>query len=56
MKPKKTRQKDRQRDLFRASLSDMINPNHGLVKLARVVEWDWLDEIFYEIGHHQNQF
>ena len=46
MKPKKTPQKNQQRDLFRASLSNMINPNHGLVKLARVVEWDRLDEIF----------
>ena len=46
MKPKKTPQKDRQRDLFRASLSNIIDPNHGLVKLAEVVEWDRLDDIF----------
>jgi len=46
MKPKKTPQENRQRDLFRAALSNIIDPNHGLVKLAKVVEWDRLDELF----------
>ena len=46
MKPKKTPQKDQQRDLFRAALSSIIDPNHALVKLANIVEWDRLDEIF----------
>jgi IS5 family transposase len=46
MKPKKTPQKDRQRDLFRAALSSIIDTRHGLVKLAKVVQWDRLDEIF----------
>ena len=46
MKPKKTPQKDRQRDLFRARLVNIIDPNHGLVKLSKVVEWDRLDELF----------
>ena len=46
MKPKKTPQKDRQRDLFRAELTNIIDPNHGLVKLAKVVQWDRLDEMF----------
>ena len=32
MKPKKTPQEKRQRDLFRAALSDIIDPSHGLVK------------------------
>jgi IS5 family transposase len=48
MKPKKSPQQDRQRDLFRSELSCIINSNHGLVKLAKVVEWDRLDEIFGE--------
>ena len=46
MKPKKSEQKDQQRDLFRSQLSNIIDPNHGLVKLAKVVEWDRLDELF----------
>jgi IS5 family transposase len=46
MKPKKTSQKDQQRDLFRAALVNIIDPNHGLVKLSKVVEWDRLDELF----------
>ncbi len=46
MKPKKTPQKDKQRDLFRAALVNIIDPNHGLVKLSKVVEWDRLDDLF----------
>jgi len=46
MKPKKSSIKNRQRDLFRSQLSDIIDPNHGLIKLAKVVEWDRLDELF----------
>ena len=46
MKPKKTPQKNQQRDLFRASLANIIDPGHGLVKLAKVVEWDRLDDLF----------
>ena len=46
MKPKKTPQKDQQRDLFRAALVNIIDPSHGLVKLSKVVEWDRLDDLF----------
>lgn len=46
MKPKKTPQENRQRDLFRSALSNIIDPNHGLVKLLKAVEWDRLDEVF----------
>ena len=46
MKPKKTPQKNRQRDLFRSQLSNIIDPRHGLVKLAKTIEWDRLDELF----------
>lgn len=46
MKPKRSLQKDRQRDLFRAELSRIFDPNHGLVKLAKIVDWDRLDELF----------
>jgi IS5 family transposase len=46
MKPKKTPQKDQQRDLFRAALVNIIDPSHGLAKLSKVVEWDRLDDLF----------
>jgi IS5 family transposase len=46
MKPKKTPQKEKQRDLFRAALFNIFDPNHGLVKLSKVVEWDRLDDFF----------
>jgi IS5 family transposase len=46
MKPKKPPQKDRQRDLFRVELCRIVDPRHGLIKLANVVEWDRLDELF----------
>jgi IS5 family transposase len=46
MKPKRSPHQDRQRDLFRSELSRIINSNHALVKLAKVVEWDRLDGLF----------
>ena len=46
MKPKKSPQKRRQRDLFRPELTKMIDPGHGLVKLAKAVNWERLDEQF----------
>ena len=48
MKPKRSKQKNRQRDLFRPELTKMIDPGHGLVKLARAVNWDRMDEVFGE--------
>jgi len=46
MKPKKSPHKDRQQDVFRAELVRIIDPSHALVKLAKVVDWDRLDEQF----------
>jgi len=46
MKPKKPANKSRQRDLFRVELIQIIDPGHGLVKLANAVDWDQLDEVF----------
>ena len=46
MKPKKSPHNDRQNDLFRGKLCRIVDPNHGLIKLAHVVEWDRLDEFF----------
>lgn len=48
MKPKKSKHKSRQKDLFRPELANMIDPAHGLVKLARAVNWDHMDEVFGE--------
>ena len=46
MKPKKSPTHDRQQDLFRAELVQIINPKHPLVKLARTVNWDRLGDVF----------
>jgi IS5 family transposase len=46
MKPKKSAYKDPQRDLFRVELLQIIDPNHSLVKLAKVVDWDRFEEVF----------
>ena len=46
MKPKKSPLKNRQQDLFRPELLKMIDPKHALVKLAKAVDWDRLDELF----------
>ena len=46
MKPKKPSQENRQGDLFRVELSRIVDPTHGLIKLADVVAWDRLDELF----------
>lgn len=46
MKPKKPAVKDRQRDLFRIELTQIIDSSHALVKLAEVVDWDRFEEVF----------
>jgi len=46
MKPKKPANKNRQRELFRVELIQIIDTSHGLVKLANAVDWDHLDEVF----------
>jgi len=48
MKPKTNPQKSHQMDLFRPELTKIINPGHEMVKLATVVDWDRLDELFGE--------
>jgi len=49
MKPKKPANKLRQRHLFRIELSQIIDPGHSLVKLATVIDWDRLEEVFGSI-------
>lgn len=46
MKPKHPPQHNRQRDLFRPELSKVVSPTHPLVKLAKVVDWQRLDDLF----------
>jgi IS5 family transposase len=46
MRPKKSPQRDQQRGFFRSELPCIINPDHGIVKLSKVVEWVRLDELF----------
>jgi len=40
---KKNPQKDRQDDLFRPRLENIIDPHHELVKLAALIDWDGLE-------------
>ena len=46
MKPKKPANKNTQRELFRIELIQIIDSGHGLVKLAKTVNWDQLEEVF----------
>jgi IS5 family transposase len=46
MKPKKSSQMNRQLDLFRPDLTKIIDPNHALVKLAKAIEWERMEELF----------
>ena len=48
MKPKKPPQHNRQHDLFRSELANMVNPNHPLVTLSKAVDWQRLDDVFGE--------
>lgn len=46
MKPKNSPQQNRQQDMFLSELANMINPDHPLVKIAKTVDWERLDEVF----------
>lgn len=46
MKPKKSANKEQQKDLFRVELNRIIDTSHSLVKLSEVVDWDRLEEVF----------
>lgn len=46
MKPKPAACSDRQGDLFRIELEDLVDPDHGMVKLAGRVDWARLEETF----------
>lgn len=43
MRPKERRESGEQ-DLFRSRLDQIIDLNHGLVKLAKAIDWGFLDD------------
>ena len=45
MRPRERRESGEQ-DLFRARLDQIIDMNHALVKLARTIDWRFLEERF----------
>ena len=45
MRPRERRESGEQ-DLFRSRLDQIINMNHALVKLARTIDWRFLEEKF----------
>ena len=52
MRPNERRETG-QTDLFRARLDQIVDPSHALVKLARAIDWRFLEERFgavYEDG------
>ena len=48
MKPEQSVHKRKQRDLFRPELTKLIDHRHGLVKLAKAVNWDRMDAVLTE--------
>jgi IS5 family transposase len=46
MKPKRPANNDRQRELFRVELIQIIDQGHSLVKLSTAVAWSRFDEVF----------
>jgi IS5 family transposase len=46
MKPRKSACKNRQKELFRIELIQIIDPGHSLAKLAKIVDWQRLEEVF----------
>lgn len=46
MKPKQSPHRNRQHDLFRSELTQIIDLRHPLVRMAQTVDWDRLDDLF----------
>jgi transposase, IS5 family len=46
MKPRRSEHKKRQSELFRIELMKIIDSNHSLAKLAKVVDWERLEKVF----------
>jgi hypothetical protein len=52
MRPRERRESGEQ-DLFRSRLDQIIDMNHALVKLARSIDWKFLEERFGSGLHRQ---
>jgi IS5 family transposase len=48
MRPREQRETGEQ-DIFRSRLDQIIDMNHALAKLARTVDWPFLEERFGEV-------
>lgn len=48
MKPKQSVHNSKQRDLFRPELTKIIDHQHGIVKLAKAVNWNQMESVFTE--------
>ncbi len=46
MKPRRPPIADQQMDMYRVELIRIVNPDHAMVKLAAVVNWERLDKLF----------
>ncbi len=46
MRPKKPKQADPMQHLFEPELVDLVDMNHPLVRLGKVIPWDELDAYF----------
>ena len=46
MKPRKSAVENEQQELFRMELAELLDPGHGLVKLAASVDWAAMDAAF----------
>ena len=50
MRPRERRESGEQ-DLFRARLDQIIDMEHALVRLARTIDWGFLEEAFGAVYH-----
>lgn len=52
MTPKKpAKETDKQEDLFKTKLEDIIDTGHELARLADIIPWDRLDSEYGEMYH-----
>jgi len=48
VKPRRPSSENPRQDLFRVELARIVDPGHGMVRLAEAVGWDRMDEVFGE--------
>jgi malate synthase len=54
MRPRERRESGEQ-DLFRARLDQIIDMDHALVRLARTIDWGFLEEALYPSDLHRRR-